>query len=91
VEIPAPDEKDREEIFAVHLRNKPLGPGISAAQLASRTEGLNGAEIASICTKAAFMAVRTAVEAEATNPAEDVEVLIEAVYMEAALEEIKQV
>ena len=90
VEIPAPDEKDREEIFAVHLRNKPLGQGISAAQLASRTEGLNGAEIASICSKAALMAVRTAVEAEAKNPAGEVEVLIEAADMEAALKEIKQ-
>jgi transitional endoplasmic reticulum ATPase len=90
VEIPVPDENDREEIFAIHLRNKPLEPGISAAQLASRTEGLNGAEIASICSKAALMAVRTAVEAEAKDPAGEVEVLIEAADVEAALKEIKR-
>jgi len=37
-----------------------------------------------------LMAVRTAVEAEAKNPAGEVEVLIEAADIEAALKEIKR-
>jgi transitional endoplasmic reticulum ATPase len=68
VEIPPADEADRREIFAVHLRGKPLAKGISASKLAARTEGLSGAEIASICDKAALAAVRRAVEAEMAQP-----------------------
>ena len=46
IEMTMPDEKDREEIFRVHLRNKPLEDGIDPAELAIRTEGFSGAEIA---------------------------------------------
>jgi transitional endoplasmic reticulum ATPase len=76
VEIPMPDEKGREEIFRVHLQNKPLAPGISPNELASRTEGFSGAEIASVCNKAAFRAVRRAVEAGKDTPADQAELLI---------------
>ena len=64
VEIPLADEADRREIFAVHLRGKPLAKGITAKELAARTEGLSGAEIAWVCNKAALAAVRRAVAAE---------------------------
>jgi transitional endoplasmic reticulum ATPase len=64
VELPLADEADRREIFAVHLRGKPLAKGISAKDLAARTEGLSGAEISSVCNKAALAAVRRAVAAE---------------------------
>jgi len=68
IEIPLPDEADRREIFAVHLRDKPLAKGISAAKLAARTAGLSGAEIAAVCNKAALAAVRRAVDAELAQP-----------------------
>ncbi|MEW6110739.1 MAG: AAA family ATPase, partial [Thermodesulfobacteriota bacterium] len=61
VEIPMPGEDDRKEIFEVHLRNKPLKNGIDPAELAARTEGFSGAEIASVCSRAALSAVRRAV------------------------------
>jgi transitional endoplasmic reticulum ATPase len=64
VEIPPADARDRQEIFAVHLRGKPLAKGISAETLAAGTEGLSGAEIASVCNKAALAAVRRGVAAE---------------------------
>jgi len=64
LEILPADEQDRQEIFAVHLRGKPLAQGISAESLAVRTEGLSGAEIAAVCNQAALAAVRRAVEAE---------------------------
>ena len=44
VEIPLPDEQGRSEIFEVHLRSKPLAPGISAASLAAAAEEFSGAE-----------------------------------------------
>ena len=63
VEIPLPEEADRREIFKVHLRGKPLAKGIDAAELASKTDGYNGAEIAGVCNRAALSAVRRAVAA----------------------------
>jgi transitional endoplasmic reticulum ATPase len=90
VEIPVPDEDGRRQIFEVHLRKKPLAPGIKAARLASRTEGFSGAEIQAVCAKAALRAVRRAVEQVKRNPAGEVRVRIEAGDLDAALEEVKQ-
>ncbi|MBI5114940.1 CDC48 family AAA ATPase [Candidatus Poribacteria bacterium] len=61
VEIPLPDEKERCEIFEVHLRGKPLDAEVDAKQLAAMTDGLSGADIFGICHKAALEAVRRAV------------------------------
>lgn len=90
VEIPLPEEKDRQEIFAVHLRNKPLAPGISFQDLSVRTEGFSGAEIASVCKKAALSAVRRAVEKGKDQPAGEEEILIQVADLGAALSEISQ-
>jgi len=63
VETPIPDEKARKEIFEIHLRNKPCSQKINSNDLASRTEGFSGADIAGVCHKAAFKALRRVVEA----------------------------
>jgi transitional endoplasmic reticulum ATPase len=65
VEIPLPDQEDRKEIFEIHLRNKPVAPGVSPSSLASKTEGFSGADIAGVCHKAALRALRRAVDQEA--------------------------
>ena len=67
IEMPMPDEPTREEIFAVHLRKKPLAPGVDIHQLAVRTAGCSGADISAVCDRAARRAVRRAVECEKTN------------------------
>ncbi len=88
VEIPAPDEQGRREIFEVHLRNKPLALEIRKEELAARMEGFSGAEIASVCSKAALRAVRRAIEAGKGQDLEKVKVLIELQDLEAALTEV---
>lgn len=88
VEIPVPDEKDRREIFEVHLRNKPLAPGIEPDKLAARVGGISGAEIASICKKAALKAVRRAVEEAKGEPGAEAKIVIQPEDIEAALEEV---
>ena len=70
VETPIPDEKARKEIFEIHLRKKPCSQSISMSDLASRTEGFSGADIAGVCHKAAFKALRRVVEAGGTEKAE---------------------
>jgi transitional endoplasmic reticulum ATPase len=89
VKIPLPVETDRQQIFAIHLRNKPLAPGISPTVLASLTEGWSGAEIASACRKAALKAVRRVVEAEKDRSIGEAELLIKPEDMEAALKEVQ--
>ena len=64
VEILPPDENDRKDIFAIHFRNKPLAKGIRIADLASKTDGYSGADIAGVCRKAAMTALRRVVQAE---------------------------
>ena len=88
VEIPLPDEKDRKEIFEVHLRNKPLAAKIDINTLVARTEGFSGASIEAICNKAALCAVRRAVEETKKNPANKIEVLIKPADVEAVLKEM---
>ena len=89
VEIPLPDEEGREEIFKIHLAPKPLEPGIQTRDLASRTEGFTGADIASVCNRGALMAVRRAVEAGKGLTSGEVELFILAEDLEATLEELK--
>jgi len=89
VELPLPGKADRLEIFAVHLQGKPLAKGISAKELAARTEGLSGAEIASVCSKAALSAIRRAVAAETHQAgAGEKQLLIRPEDLEEALEEM---
>lgn len=70
IEIPLPDAPGRREIFEVHLRGKPLTKKISVDDLAARTEGFSGADIASVCNHAALRAVRKAVAALGSRSAE---------------------
>ena len=56
--IPQPGLKQRQEIFKVHTKDKPLSQDVSLGSLAKQTEGLVGAEIASISQKASLLAIR---------------------------------
>jgi transitional endoplasmic reticulum ATPase len=88
IELPLPGEPERREIFQVHLKAKPLAPGIEAADLAARSEGMSGAEIAAICHRAALMAVRRAVAAAEKRP-DSSGVLIIPEDLETALTEVQ--
>jgi transitional endoplasmic reticulum ATPase len=90
VDIPLPDEESRRLIFEVHLRNKPLAPGMGTGNLAARTEGFSGADIQGVCAKAALRAVRRAVTHKLGKPDEDPPVIIAPGDLEAALEEARQ-
>jgi transitional endoplasmic reticulum ATPase len=89
VDISLPDEESRRLIFEVHLRNKPLAPGVSASNLAATTHGFSGADIQGVCAKAALCAVRRAVTHRIGNPADNAAVIIEPGDLETALKEAK--
>ncbi len=88
IEMTMPNEKDREEIFRVHLRNKPLESGIDPAELATRTEGFSGAEIAAACNRAALSAVRRAVNSLKHDPDREITLLIRQSDIQEALAEL---
>jgi transitional endoplasmic reticulum ATPase len=56
--IRPPDLKEREIIFNIHLKGKPLAPGINSKELAKKTHGYVGADIEAICHEAAIIALR---------------------------------
>ena len=61
-EVPLPDLKTREKIFAIHTRKKPLGKKVNLNKLALKTEGLTGSDIEFICRKAAMLAIRQLID-----------------------------
>ncbi|MEM1844019.1 MAG: AAA family ATPase, partial [Desulfurococcaceae archaeon] len=58
VYVPPPDYKARVEIFKVHTRKVPLAEDVDLQELAKRTEGYTGADIAAVCKEAAMLALR---------------------------------
>ncbi|WP_048053493.1 CDC48 family AAA ATPase [Pyrococcus horikoshii] len=66
--VPAPDEEARFEIFKVHTRSMPLADDVDLRELARRTEGYTGADIAAVCREAAMIAMRKALEKGIIKP-----------------------
>jgi transitional endoplasmic reticulum ATPase len=88
IRFPLPNAEDRKAILAVHLRGKPLATTLSSDELAARTENFSGAELASLCARAALCALRRAVEHCGGAGQPDIKVTIQDRDIAAALEEI---
>lgn len=56
--VDAPDLKGRLDILAVHARNKKLDPTISLEEIAQRTPGFTGADLANLLNEAAILTAR---------------------------------
>ena len=58
VVIDLPDIKDREEILTVHAKGKPIAKEVSMRNVAERTPGFSGADLANLLNEAAILTVR---------------------------------
>nr|NAZ25711.1 AAA family ATPase [Thermofilum sp.] len=58
--VPPPDEKARLEILKVHTRRMPLAEDVDLLEIAKKTEGYTGADLAAVCKEAALAALREA-------------------------------
>ena len=58
VVLDLPDINDREEILKIHCRNKPLSSDIYLREVAERTPGFSGADLANVINEAAILAAR---------------------------------
>lgn len=53
-----PDVNEREEALRIHSRGKPLSPDVTLREVAERTPGFSGAELANVANEAALLAAR---------------------------------
>ena len=53
-----PDVHDREEVLKIHSKGKPLAENISFKEVAERTPGFSGADLANVANEAALLAAR---------------------------------
>ncbi|MCL2333737.1 MAG: CDC48 family AAA ATPase, partial [Candidatus Methanoplasma sp.] len=60
--IGPPDRESRIMIFGIHTKDKPLADDVDINDLADKTEGCTGADIAAICNEAVMTAVRRIVK-----------------------------
>ncbi|MFH1720171.1 MAG: ATP-dependent zinc metalloprotease FtsH [Patescibacteria group bacterium] len=76
--VDMPDIKDREEILAVHGRNKPLQRTVDLNRIARQTPGFSGADLENLMNEAAILAAK---EGKRTVSQKDLEQSIEKVMM----------
>ncbi len=58
VVLDLPDINDREEVLKIHCIGKPLTLGIDLREVAERTPGFSGADLANVVNEAAILAAR---------------------------------
>lgn len=58
ITVSPPDQKGREAIFKVHVREHPLAKSVDLEALAKSTPGLTGADIANLVNEASLLAAR---------------------------------
>jgi len=59
IQLPAPDESMRLEIFKIHTKGMPLAKDVDIKVLAKKTEGYTGADIEGVCREAGMAAIRS--------------------------------
>ena len=59
IRVSNPDKRARSQILKVHARNKHFAPDVDFDNIARRTPGFSGAELANVLNEAALLAVRS--------------------------------
>ncbi len=58
VVLDLPDVNERKEILKIHCRNKPLAADVNLREVAERTPGFSGADLANLTNEAAILAAK---------------------------------
>ncbi|MAF20862.1 MAG: cell division protein FtsH [Parcubacteria group bacterium] len=56
--LDSPDLKDRRQVLKIHTRNKPLDEKVNLKEIAERTPGFTGADLANLVNEAAILTAR---------------------------------
>lgn len=90
--IPPPDKEARKEIFKIHTRKKPLAEDVDLEELAEKTEGYTGADIAAVCNEAVMAAIREYINNGGKMDKEELKKLkIHKKHFEEALKNVKPI
>ncbi|WP_372787951.1 ATP-dependent metallopeptidase FtsH/Yme1/Tma family protein [Paraconexibacter sp.] len=69
--VSPPDVAGREQILAVHTRDKPLGEDVDLRVVAQQTSGLTGADLANLANEAAIFCARRKADALSAKDFDD--------------------
>jgi transitional endoplasmic reticulum ATPase len=58
LEVPAPDLDARKEILKIHLEKKPLADDVKMDELADKTDGYTGADLAALANTTAMLVIK---------------------------------
>ncbi len=67
IQVPNPDEKGRQHIFEIHIKNKPLASDVKISEIVKLTDNFSGAEIAAVTNRAAIAALKRYVGVKSKN------------------------
>ncbi|RLF40656.1 MAG: AAA family ATPase [Thermoplasmata archaeon] len=88
--IKPPDLEARKEIFKIHLKKKPLAKDVDIDEIAKRTEGYTGADIAAVCNEAVMSSIREYIHKNKKIDKKELEKLkVEMRHLNEALEKVK--
>lgn len=92
IHVPTPDVEARKQIFRIHTRGKPLADHMDLDELAERTEGYTGSDIAAVTNEAIMFAIREYVGGrEAIDPEELKHLTVEQRHFKQALESVQPI
>ena len=60
--IPLPDGDGRKELFLINMKSIELHPDVNLDELAEKSQGYSGADVANVCRDAALMSMRRIME-----------------------------
>lgn len=60
--IPLPDIEGRKELFRINMKTVKLEPDVNLDELAEKSQGYSGADVANVCRDASMMSVRRIME-----------------------------
>jgi transitional endoplasmic reticulum ATPase len=92
LQVPTPDKKARLEILKIHTAKNPIGSDVNLQEIAEKTDGYSGADLAALASSAVMMAIEEHV-AKYNTPDEVKkhadEVKVTAKHFEKSLEKTK--
>lgn len=88
VGIDVPDVQAREEIFRVHTGSHDISD-THRRELAERTDGYTGSDIAAVVREAAMLAVEEAIEASSMRSVDGVDIQVSPDHFERALKQVE--
>ncbi len=90
IEIGMPDQEARLEILKIHAADRPLTEDVNLEDIARRTDGYSGADLAAICDEAVMLAIREYVLGGKPQEDEEIEKYkIDKKHFEEAIKKVK--